>query len=64
MLNNLACENGLSYTLSPATLITGTPPTSYKDITKLMFGDNVEIPHEETRNDNTTRTMGGIALYP
>ena len=64
MLNNLPCENGLSDTLSPATLITGKPPPSYKKITKLKFGDYVEIPYEETRNDNTTRTMEGIALYP
>ena len=66
MLNNFPCENELSDTLSPATLITGTPSTSYKEITKLKFGDYVEIPYEdeETRNDNTTRTMSGIALYP
>ena len=64
ILNDLSCENGLSNTLSPATLITGTPPPSYKEITKLKFRDNVEIPYEETRNDNITRTMEGIALYP
>ena len=64
MLNNLPCENGLSDILSPATQITGTPPPSYKEISKLKFGNYVEIPYEETRNDNTTRTMGAIALYP
>ena len=64
MLNNLPCENGLSDTLSPATLITGTPPPSYKEITWLKFGDYVEIPCEETRNNNATRTIGGTALNP
>ena len=64
MLNSLPCENGLSNILSPATLITRTPQLSYKEITKLKFGDYVEIPYEETRNNNTTRTMGGIVLYP
>ena len=44
MLNNLPCGNGLSDTLSPATLVTETPPPSYKEITKLKFGDYVEIP--------------------
>ena len=63
MLNNLPCENGLSDTLSPATLITGTPPPSYKELTKLKFGDYVEIPYEEISNDNRTRTMGDIRLY-
>ena len=64
MLNNMPSENGILDNLSPATLITGIPPPSYKEITKLKFGDYVEIPYEETKNDNTTRIMGGIALYP
>ena len=54
MLNNLPYKNGLSDTLSPAALIIGIPPPSYKEMTKLKFGDYVEIPYEETRNDNTT----------
>ena len=63
ILNNFLCENRLSDSLSTATLISGTSPPSYKEKTKLKFRDYIEIPYEETRNDNTTRTIGGIALY-
>ena len=51
------------WTIKYPILITGNPQPSYKEITKLKFGDYIEIPYEETRNDNTTRTMGEIVFY-
>ena len=47
ILNNLPCENGLSETLSPATLITGTPPPRYIETTKLNLTKQFYIPYKK-----------------
>jgi len=62
-LNELPAENGVSDTLSPKTLIVGTPAPSYKQITALNFGDYVHVPNE-SNSKNTPRTTGAIALFP
>ena len=63
-VNHLPSRGGLSQDLSPATLITGDPTPSYQELTKLKFGDYVHTAYGKTTNDQTTRTVGAIALYP
>lgn len=62
-VNRLPSRSGLSHDLSPATLITGDPTPSYKEITKLKFGNYVQTKYGKTTNDQTARTVGDIALY-
>ena len=63
-VNHLPSRSGLSQDLSPATLITGEPTPSYKEITKLKFGDYVQTKYGKTTSDSAARTVGAIALYP
>merc|ERR1719203_847214 len=63
-MNITAAENGLSQEISPTTLVTGDPPPSFNEICKLKFGDYVQTALGRTRNDQTARTIGAIALYP
>ena len=65
LLNSLPSDNGVSKTMSPATLMTGCPPLDYEILTKIRFGmyAQVNVEHLIT-NDNKARTYGGIALYP
>ena len=57
-LNALPDEDGLSKDVSPATLITGRQCADYKEISRLNFGDYVQVkqPNDQT-NANEARTM-------
>ena len=63
-INQLPSYNGLSRNLSPSTLVTGAAPPDFNAVTQLNFGDYVHTAYGKTRNDNTTRSVGAIALYP
>ena len=63
-INNLPAENGLSKEISPTTLVTGDPPPSFDELCKLKFGDYVQTALGRTRNNQTARTIGAVALYP
>ena len=64
-LNNLPADDGVSDTMSPNTLITGAPGIEYKELTKLQFGDYVQVHQENTiTNTNEPRSVGAIAIYP
>jgi len=63
-LNELPNDNGVSKTLSPQTLIMGSPPPTYKELTELAYGDYVETAHGTTKSTTTSRTIGAIALFP
>ena len=63
-INQLPSNNGLSNTLSPSTLITGEPTPDFNNIIKLNFGDYVLTPPGKTKNDQSPRRIGAIALYP
>jgi hypothetical protein len=62
-LNAFPASDGISKTLSPSTLITGKPPTSFNDLLKIKYGDYAQV-FKETKNDMSERTTGAIALYP
>ncbi len=64
-LNIFPGKNGLSEYMSPATLILGESCPDYNLITKLKFGDYVQV-HSGTDITNTmeARTVGAIALFP
>jgi len=64
LLNLFPAENGLSSTLSPHTIISGSPTPTYKFF-NLEFGAYVQA-HENPSITNTTstRTTGAIALCP
>lgn len=63
-VNQLPSKVGVSTTMSPLTLITGTPRPDYHHVMDLNFGDYVQdtIPRSVT-NTNEPRTVGSIALY-
>ena len=61
--NDFPTGDGLSDTLSPATLITGRPSPTYDEIMKVGHGDYVHA-YTETKNDMSPRAVGAIALYP
>ena len=64
LLNSLPAPNGVSSTLAPATLITGSAPPDFNKIMKIRFGlyAQVFLDHNIT-NDTKPRTEGAIALY-
>jgi len=63
-INQVPSPNGLSDTLSPSTLITGEPTPDYHNIIRLNFGDYVLTAPGKTKNDQSPRRIGAIALYP
>ena len=64
-LNIEVAKDGLSYTLSPSTLVTGSVNLSYTEIQALTFGDYVQTHVSRQKiNDNEPRRTGRIALYP
>ena len=64
-LNNTPKRGGLSDVLSPSTLVTGTPPPNYNTITKLSFGEYVEVKENNSfKNSMDQRTVGALAMYP
>lgn len=64
LLNMIPSNSGISDIHSPSTLVTDEPAPDYHEVTKLRFGDYVHTTHGQTKNDNTSRTTGAIALYP
>lgn len=62
-LNDFPPEDGVSDTMSPATLIAGRPPPTYDELMKVSHGSYVHA-YTETKNDETARAVGAIALYP
>ena len=64
-LNSTPKRGGLSDILSPSTLITGRPPPDYDTITKLSFGEYVEVKENNNfKNSMEQRTVGALAMYP
>ena len=61
--NDFPTGDGLSDTLSPATLITGRPTPTYDEIMRVRHGDYVHA-YTETKNDLSPRAVGAIVLYP
>ena len=64
-LNNTPKRGGLSDILSPSTLVTGRPPPDFKTLTKLSFGEYVELKETSGfKNSMKQRTVGALAMYP
>jgi hypothetical protein len=61
-LNMLPHPDGVSSTLSPATIVTGAPKTDYCTL-RLEFGSYVQV-YDGTSNDTKSRTLGAIATNP
>ena len=58
-LNMLPHPDGVSATLSPATIVTGAPKTDFRTM-RLEFGSYVQV-YDGTSNDTKSRTLGAIA---
>ena len=54
--------DGISSTLSPATIVTGCPKSDYRTMS-LEFGTYVQV-YDGTSNDTKSRTLGAIATNP
>jgi len=63
-LNQLPSLTGVSKELSPESLVIGTPPQTFKQLTELTFGEYVQTKAGKTESTNIPRTVGAIALYP
>ena len=64
-LNAIPSKNGISQTMSPTTLLTGTQPVSYHNLVKMCFGAYAQVNVDNAITNTTeARTTGGIALYP
>ena len=63
--NDIPPHDGISDAMSPTTLVQGANRLNYEHISKLNFGDYVQV-HDPSDVTNTTkaRTAGAIALYP
>jgi len=63
-VNWIPSTNGISSTISPSTLVTGSQPLTYS-LLNITFGTYVQV-HNDLTITNTTmaRTTGAIALYP
>jgi hypothetical protein len=61
-LNMLPHPDGVSLTMSPATIVTGAPKTDYRTM-RLEFGSYVQV-YDGTSNDTKSRTLGAIATNP
>ena len=61
-INMLPSSNGISGTMSPATIVTGQPKADYNTM-QLEFGGYVQV-YDGTSNDTKSRTMGAIVLNP
>jgi hypothetical protein len=63
-LNQFPWPNGISSTMSPASLVTGVPPPDYTKL-KLEFGSYVQTFEDNTpTNTPKARSLGAIALTP
>jgi hypothetical protein len=60
--NMLPHNDGISDTLSPATIITGLPKPDFNTMT-LEFGSYVQV-YDGTSNNTKSRTLGAIATNP
>ena len=65
ILNMFPANDGVSKTLSPLTIMTGTPAPSYNDF-PLEYGQYVQCHDDSPASSNTTqsRTTGAIAVCP
>jgi hypothetical protein len=61
-INMFPHPDGISPTMSPATIVTGTLKTDYRTL-KLEFGTYVQV-YDGTSNDTKSRTLGAIATNP
>jgi hypothetical protein len=61
-INMLPHRDGVSATMSPATIVTGEPKTDFQTL-RLEFGTYVQV-YDGTSNDTKSRTLGAIALNP
>jgi hypothetical protein len=61
-LNMFPHPDGVSATLSPATIVTGQPKIDYQTM-RLEFGTYVQV-YDGTSNDTKSRTLGAIATNP
>jgi hypothetical protein len=61
-LNMLPHPDGVSSTMSPATIVTGQPKTDFRTLS-LEFGTYVQV-YDGTSNDTKSRTLGAIATNP
>jgi hypothetical protein len=61
-LNMLPHPDGVSTTLSPATIVTGYPKTDCRTMS-LQFGTYVQV-YDGTANDAKSRTLGAIPTNP
>lgn len=61
-INMFPHPDGISNTMSPATLVTGVPKSDYRTM-KLEFGEYVQV-YDGTSNDTKSRTLGAIATNP
>ena len=61
-INMLPHPDGVSPTLSPATIITGQPKPDFRNL-QLEFGTYVQV-FDGTSNDTKSRTLGAIATNP
>jgi hypothetical protein len=60
--NMLPHPDGVSTTMSPATIVTGAPKTDFTTM-RLEFGTYVQV-YDGTSNDTKSRTLGAIATNP
>ena len=62
MRNKFPTQNGISKTMSPLSIITGTPNPSYSEF-KVKFGQYAQVhDHPQRTNDMRARTSPAIAL--
>jgi hypothetical protein len=61
-INMLPHPDGVSPTMSPATIVTGQPKTDFRTLT-LEFGTYVQV-YDGTSNNTKSRTLGAIATNP
>ena len=63
-LNQFPKENGISATMSPATIVTGAPTPDYNAM-RLELGAYVQVIEDsEPTNTPRARSLGAIALTP
>ena len=63
-LNQIPALDGISDDISPDTMITGRSVPNFNEITKLNFGDYVQVYRiKGVTNTNKARCVGAIAIY-
>ena len=63
-LNQIPAFDGISDDINPDTMITGRSAPNFNEITKLNFGDYVQVYRiKGVTNTNKARSVGAISLY-